>query len=138
LFSLLTKATKFSWNNQCQTAFETLKERLSIAPILRGPNWTIPFHISTDASDTTIGAVLGQKEEHRPYAIYYISKNLTSAEKNYIVTKKEFFAVVYAINKFRHYITGYSVFVHTDHSAICYLMNKSITNGRVTRWLLLL
>jgi hypothetical protein len=45
---------------------------------------------------------------------------------------------VYAINKFRHYITGYSVFVHTDHSAIRYLMNKSITNGRVTRWLLLL
>jgi hypothetical protein len=45
---------------------------------------------------------------------------------------------VYAINKFRHYITGYSVFVHTDHSTICYIMNKSITHGRVTRWLLLL
>jgi hypothetical protein len=138
LFSLLTKATEFSWNDQCQTAFETLKERLSIAPILRGPNWSIPFHISTDASDTTIGVVLGQKEEQRPYAIYYISKNLTPAEKNYTVTEKEFLVVVYAINKFRHYITGYSVFVHTDHSAIRYLMNKSITNGRVTRWLLLL
>jgi hypothetical protein len=65
LFSLLTKATEFSWNDQCQTAFETLKERLSIAPILHGPNWTIPFHISTDALGTTIGAVLGQKEEQR-------------------------------------------------------------------------
>ena len=46
--------------------------------------------------------------------------------------------MVYAINKFRHYITGYEVFVHTDHSAIRFLMNKPITNGRVTRWLLLL
>jgi hypothetical protein len=105
---------------------------------LRGPNWSIPFHISTDASDTTIGAVLGQKEEQRPYAIYYINKNLTPAEKNYTVTEKEFLVVVYAIIKFCHYITGYFVFVHIDHSTIHYLMNKSITNGRVTRWLLLL
>ena len=42
------------------------------------------------------------------------------------------------MNKIRHYITGYSTFVHTDHSAIRYLMNKPITNARVTRWLLLL
>jgi len=54
------------------------------------------------------------------------------------VTEKEFLAVVHAINKFRHYITGYETFVHTDHSAIRYLMNKPVTNGRITRWLLLL
>ena len=47
-------------------------------------------------------------------------------------------AVVYSINKFHHYITGYEVFVHIDHSTIRFLMNKPITNGRVTRWLLLL
>jgi len=57
---------------------------------------------------------------------------------NYTVTKKEFLAVIYAINKFRHYITGYPVFLCTDHSAIKYLANKLITNGRVTHWLLLL
>ena len=81
--------------------------------------------------------MLGQKYLI-PYAIYYTSKNLTPAELNYTVTEKEFLAVVHAINKFRHYITGYETFVHTDHSAIRYLMNKSITNGRVIRWLLLL
>ena len=46
--------------------------------------------------------------------------------------------MIFAINKFRHYIIGYEVFVHTDHSAIKYLMNKPLTSGRVTRWLLLL
>jgi hypothetical protein len=46
--------------------------------------------------------------------------------------------VVHAINKFRQYITGYQAFVHTDHSAIKFLMNKTVTNPRVTRWLLLL
>eukprot|EP00253_Pinus_taeda_P002860 PITA_02860 len=63
---------------------------------------------------------------------------MTPAGLNYTVTEKEFLAVIYAINKFRHYITGYTTFVHTDHSTIKYLMNKSVTNARVTRRLLLL
>ena len=63
---------------------------------------------------------------------------MTPTELKYTITEKEFLAVVYSINKFRHYITAYEVFVHTDHSAIIFLMNKPITNGRVTQWLLLL
>jgi hypothetical protein len=138
LFVLLMKNVEFKWTNSCQEAFNTIKHQLSTAPILRGPDWTLSFHISSDASDTAIGVVLGQEENHLPYAIYFISKNMTPAELNYIVTEKEFLAVIYAINKFRHYITGYSTLVHTDHSAIKYLMNKPITNARSTRWLLLL
>ena len=60
------------------------------------------------------------------------------AELNYTITKKEFLAIVYAINKFFHYITGYEFFVHTGHFSIRFLMNKPITNGRVTQWLRLL
>jgi len=138
LFKLLAKDIEFHWTNSCQNAFQILKEKLSVAPILRGPNWSLPFHISTDASDTAIGASLGQKENLFNYAIYFISKNLTPAELNYTVTEKEMLAVIHAVNKFRHYITGYQVFIHTDHSAIKYLMNKPITNGIITRWLLLL
>jgi hypothetical protein len=111
---------------------------LSETPILRGPNWSLPFHISTDASNSALGVVLGQKENQIYYAVYFISKNLTPAELNYTVTEKEFLVVVHAANKFRHYITGYKVFVHTDHLTIRFLMNKPITNGRITRWLLLL
>jgi hypothetical protein len=137
LFVLLMKNDEFKWTNLCQEAFDTLKHQLSIAPILRGPDWTLPFHISFDASDTAIGVLLGQEENHLPYAIYFISKNMTPAELNYTVTEKEFLAVIYAINKFRHDITRYSTFVHTNHSTIKYLMNKLVTNARVTRWLLL-
>ena len=85
----------------------------------------------------SLGAILGQKDL-TPYTIYYTSKNLTYVELNYTVTKKEFIVVIHAINKFRNYITGYENFVHTYHSTIRYLMNKPVTNGRVTRWLLLL
>ena len=136
MFKLLMKDAKFQWTESCQSDFEVLKAKLSVAPILMGPDWSLPFHISTHASDTTIGVVLVQKEGQEPYAIYFIRKNMTPAELNYIVTKKEFLAVVYSINKFHHYITGYEVFVHTDHFGIRFLMNKPITNCRVTRWLL--
>jgi len=57
---------------------------------------------------------------------------------NYNVTEKEFLAVVHSLNKFRHDITGYQTFVHTDHAAIRYLMNKHDVNARIVRWLLLL
>jgi len=57
-------------------------------------------------------------------------------ELNYIVIANEFIMIVYVINKF--YISRYLVFVHTDNFFIHYLMNKPITNGRVTRLLLLL
>ena len=63
------------------------------------------------------------------HAIYYISKNLQGAEYNYTVTEKELLAVIYTLNKFKHYVTGYQIFVHTDHSAIKYLMNKLAISG---------
>jgi hypothetical protein len=139
LFLLLTKDVAFNWTNRCQSTFEELKDKLTTTPILRGIDWSFPFHISMDASNSSIGDVLGKQEESRkPYAIYFISKNLTPTKINYIVTKKEFLAIIHAINKFCHYIIGYHVIIHIDHVSIKYLMNKPITHGRVTRWLLLL
>ena len=62
MFKLLRKDVEFQWTESCQNGFEILKAKLSMAPILGGPDWSLPFHISTDASDTAIGGVLGQKE----------------------------------------------------------------------------
>jgi len=67
-----------------------------------------------------------------------LEKNLSKAELNYIVTEKEFLVFVHSLNKFRHYITDYQTFVHTDHAAIKYLMNKPNVNVRIIIWLLLL
>jgi hypothetical protein len=60
LFTLLWKVTKFFWTYSCYTSFKTLKENISIALVLRGTYWFLPFHMSMDASDTTIRVVLGQ------------------------------------------------------------------------------
>jgi hypothetical protein len=129
MFGLLIKDVHFVWIEHCQTAFEPMKAKFYVETIIRGPNHTLPFHISTYASDTAIGGVLGQKQDQQSYAIYFVGKNLSLAELNYIVIEKELLAVVHAINKFLHYITGYKVFVNTDHSSIRFLMNKPITIG---------
>ena len=95
------------------------------APILRGANWSLPFHIHTDALNKATGAALEQVDEKLPYAIYFIRKNLSKAKLNCTVTEKELLAIVHSLNKFRDYITGYQSFVHTNHAAIRYLMKKT-------------
>ena len=63
---------------------------------------------------------------------------MLGVELNYTVTKKEFLAVVYVINKFRYYFTEYPIYVHTNHSTIRYLMKNFYVNVKVIIWLLLL
>jgi hypothetical protein len=69
-------------------------------------NWSLPFEIMCDASDYTVGAVLGQHEDKLPHAIYYASKTLLEAQANYTTTEKELLAVVFALDKFRSYLLG--------------------------------
>eukprot|EP00253_Pinus_taeda_P017300 PITA_17300 len=74
LFGLLGKDIEFIWIDICQGALDTLKGKLITAPILRCPNWALPFHIHIDASNKAIGTGLGQVEEKLPYAIYFVNK----------------------------------------------------------------
>ena len=67
----------FLWIEKCEHAFKDLNKLVSTTLVLRGPNWDFPFQISSGASDTAIGAVLGQEEDKKPYVIYYTSKNLS-------------------------------------------------------------
>ncbi|KAJ9556630.1 hypothetical protein OSB04_011244 [Centaurea solstitialis] len=128
----------FEFTNECISAFDRLKKELISAPILTAPDWNLPFVLMCDASDTAIGAVLGQRKEKRLHVIYYASKTLDGAQVNYVTTEKEFLAVVYACEKFRSYLVGSKVTVYTDHSAIKYLMAKKDAKPRLIRWVLLL
>nr|CAN68832.1 hypothetical protein VITISV_021139 [Vitis vinifera] len=91
-----------------------------------------------DASDLAMGAVFGQREDGKPYVIYYASKTLNEAQRNYTTTEKELLAVVFALDKFRAYLVGSSIVVFTDHSALKYLLTKQDAKARLIRWILLL
>ena len=138
LYKLLEKDAKFSWNGDCQRSFKELKSYLTTAPIVRAPNWQLPFELMCDASDLAIGAVLGQREEGKPYVVYYASKTLNETQRNYTTTKKELLAVVYALDKFRAYLVGSDIIIFTDHSALNYLLTKQDAKARLIRWVLLL
>ncbi|GKA24225.1 reverse transcriptase domain-containing protein [Tanacetum coccineum] len=97
-----------------------------------------PFELSVDASDSAIGAVLGQRIEKHFRPIHYASKTMTEAESNYTTTEKEMLAVVYAFEKFWSYLIMNKSVVYTDHSALKYLFNKKDAKARLLRWVLLL
>ncbi|RVW37791.1 Retrovirus-related Pol polyprotein from transposon 17.6 [Vitis vinifera] len=133
-----TNDAKFVWDEKCQKSFEELKQFLTTAPIVRAPNWKLPFEVMCDASDLAMGAVLGQREDGKPYVIYYASKTLNEAQRNYTTTEKELLAVVFALDKFRAYLVGSFIVVFTDHSALKYLLTKQDAKARLIRWILLL
>ncbi|GJX34582.1 reverse transcriptase domain-containing protein [Tanacetum coccineum] len=60
---LLEKDTPFEFNDECQKAFESLKKKLTCAPVIVSPNWNLPFELMCDASNFAVRAVLGQKDE---------------------------------------------------------------------------
>nr|GFA48007.1 reverse transcriptase domain-containing protein [Tanacetum cinerariifolium] len=80
---LFEKDTPFVFSEDCIQAFQTLKKKLTKAPILIAPNWDLPFEHMCDASDFAIGAVFGQRHEKHFRPIHYASKTLTDAESNY-------------------------------------------------------
>ena len=91
-----------------------------------------------DASDLAVGAVLGQRVEGKSYVVYYASKTLNEAQRNYTTTEKELLVVVYALDKFRSYFIGSDTVIFTDHSALKYLLTKQNAKARLIRWVLLL
>ncbi|GJU40294.1 reverse transcriptase domain-containing protein [Tanacetum coccineum] len=135
---LLKKDTPFEFDDECQKSFESLKEKLTCAPVIVSLNWNLLFKLMCDASDFAVGAILGQKDGKNFHPIYFASKTLNSAQQKYIVTEKELMAVVFAFDKFRSYLILSKTIVHTDHSALRQLFKKQDAKPRLIRWILLL
>nr|GEY88680.1 hypothetical protein [Tanacetum cinerariifolium] len=131
---LLEKNTPFVFSEDYIKAFQTLKKKLTEAPILIAPNWDLPFELMCDASDFAISAVLGQRHEKHFKPIHYASKTINDAETNYTTTEKEMLAVVYTFEKFQSYLIMNKSIVHTDHFALKYLFAKKDAKTRLLRF----
>ena len=138
LCKLLAKDTIFEFNDMCLNVFETLKRALISIPILQPPSWEQLFEIMCYASNFTVGAVLGQKKEGKPYVIYYASKLIDDAQINYTTMEKELIATIYAFDKFRSYLVEKKVIIYSDHTALKYLLSKKDAKPRLLRWILIL
>ncbi|GKB13487.1 reverse transcriptase domain-containing protein, partial [Tanacetum coccineum] len=135
---ILEKDTPFEFDDECQKAFESLKEKLTCALVIVSPNWNLLFELMCDASDFAFGAVLGQKYGKNFHPIYFASKTFNPAQQKYTVTEKELMAVVFAFNKFRSYLILSKTIGHTDHSALNHLFKNQDAKPCLIRWILLL
>ena len=142
LFDLTRKDTDWRWGAEEQSAFNSLKERITMAPILALPDNSRPFRIEADSSDFATGAVLSQQspEDNKWHPVAFLSKSLSPVERNYEIHDKEMLAIVRALEEWRHFVEGaeHRCEIWTDHKNLQYFMTAEKLNRRQARWSLLL
>ncbi|KAJ4974693.1 hypothetical protein NE237_007867 [Protea cynaroides] len=134
LTRLTKKGEKFTWTDECEKCFQTLKSRLVSVPILTIPAPGLPFTLYTDASRLGLGCVLMQGEQ----VIAYASRQLKEHEKNYPTHDLELAAVIHAIKTWTHYIYDEKFQIKSNHKSLTYLFTQKDLNMRQRRWLELL
>lgn len=135
LSNLTKKGTTWTWENEQQTAFETIKEEFLQDIIMEYPDFKKTFFLNTDASLTHLGVELYQIDDRgRRRTIGFASRTLKDAERRYCTTELELLAIVFGCKKFRNYILGYETILLTDHKALTFLQSCQLLNDRLVRW----
>jgi hypothetical protein len=127
---LLKKDCQFGWTDECQQSFDMLKQKMVTTPILFFPEWSKEFHVHINASSIELGLILAQPGEGEiDHLLSFASRKLSTTEINYTTTEREGLAMVYALQKFCHYLLGGHFKIFTDHSALKYIVNKIVLGG---------
>ena len=135
LNNLLRKDVPFVWTDDCETAFQRLRDVLCSPPILAYPDFTQPFILTTDASNSAVGAILGQIQDGKERVIQYAGRSMNVHEKQYSITEKEGLAIIYGLKTFDPYLRNSKFTIITDHQALKYIFHeKENTGSRVARW----
>ena len=127
---------KVVWTEECDRAFQDLKDSLCHSPVLQSPDFDLPFTVQTDASGVGLGAVLlqGEGEDRRP--VHYISRKLFPRETRYSTVEKECLAIKWSVDTLKYYLMGKEFVLETDHRALQWLHRMKDSNARITRWYL--
>ena len=125
---------RVKWDENCQRAFDGLKQRMVMKPVLCMPDHDLQFILRTDASDRGIGAVLLQDHGKGPQPIAYASKKFSETERHYATVEKECMATVWGVQKFERFLYGKHFILETDHQPLKTLQRRKPTNPRLMRW----
>lgn len=136
LNNLRKKNVKFKFDLDCQKSFELLKEKISNPPVLAIADFSKPFVLMSDASATTAGGCLLQRNENNDLLpIAYYSKKFTDAEIKYSVFEKEALSVILCINKWEEFLSVMEFKLICDNKALVFVLNaKKKLNSRLSRW----
>ncbi|KAI0519707.1 hypothetical protein KFK09_007166 [Dendrobium nobile] len=139
-FSVLAKKNaKFIWDEKCQSAFENIKQYLTNPPVLAAPIPGRPLILYTAALDESLGALLAQvNDEGKENALYYLSRRLLPTEIRYPTIEKHCLALIFAVQKLRHYMLSHQVNLISSVNPLQYLMTRPTLSGRLARWSMIL
>ncbi|XP_027936375.1 uncharacterized protein LOC114191403 [Vigna unguiculata] len=132
-FECLRKGKGFQWTDECEKAFQQLKEQLGCPPILCRPVIGKPLKLYVTVTDQAISAALMQDQEKEQRLIYFVSKTLRGAEARYQKIEKVALAVIFSTRRLRHYFQAHSVSVMTDQP-IKQILQKPEVSGRLAKW----
>ena len=136
LHALTKKGVHFNWTNECQRAFDELKDKLINTEVLALPKDDCRYILDCDASDLAMGAVLSQIQDGQERPIAYASQLFDRHQRNYSVTRKELLALITFVKKFKQYLLGQPTFlIRTDHAALQWLKKTPEPIGQQARWL---
>ncbi|BFZ09104.1 hypothetical protein BsWGS_12143 [Bradybaena similaris] len=139
LSSLLKKENKkIVWSEKCQNILDEVKKLFSSSPILRTPDYKETFVIQTDASHVAISGCLGQYFQGILHPCYYVSRKLSSAEKNYSTVELEALAVIFTVTKFQKFLLGKPFIIQSDNQPLRVITSGIPKNSRIARWALIL
>nr|XP_016503719.1 PREDICTED: uncharacterized protein LOC107821782 [Nicotiana tabacum] len=140
IFKLLKKDAAIEWTDECQQAFDKIKEYLSNPPVLVPPEPGRPLFLYLAVLENSFGCVLGQHDVtgKKEQAIYYLSKKFTAYEAKYTLLEKTCCALTWVAQKLRHYLLAYTTYLITRLDPIKYIFQKPMPTGRLAKWQVLL
>jgi len=133
-----SKPDKLIWGDKQQRAFDQLKLAITKKPVLRPPDPSKDYHLFCDGSCTGISAILAQYNEHKQSNYVIASRKLTKAEQRYPIIEIELMAIIFGLQKCRHYVHSRKLKVYTDHRPLVWLNSLIKHSNRLARWVLLL
>ena len=134
LYQLTEPNKGFEWTDDCQHAFDRLKDLLTSSPVLAYPKQGGLFILDTDASSHGIGAVLSQIQGGVEKPLAYSSRSLSKSERNYCTTRRELLAIVEFTKQHRHYLEGSKFLTRTDHAPLGSILSVKDPEGQLARW----
>ncbi|XP_070045966.1 uncharacterized protein [Nicotiana tomentosiformis] len=140
IFKLLKKDAAIKWTNECQEAFDKIKEYLSNSPVLVPPEPGRPLFLYLTVLENSFGCVLGKHDVtgKREKAIYYLSKKFTIYEAKYTLLERTCCALTWVAQKLRHYLLAYTTYLITRMDPLKYIVQKPMPMGRLAKWQILL
>jgi hypothetical protein len=120
----------FHWTKEEEKSFKLLKEKITGQPVLVLPDFSKTFQVRCDASGFVVGEVLIQ--DNRPVA--YFSEKLNDAKRNYSTYDKEFYAIIQALEKWRHYLVPKELVLYRDNHALQSITKQEKLNQKHAKW----